>query len=76
VGAVWRYAPVRGAEKDPRSWDAAVEKADKKYGKMMHNICCNNCHHHTADALSYSGRPSGLVSSWLYCLVHGRCTWC
>ena len=29
VGTVWRYAPVRGADKDP-DWDAAVEQADNK----------------------------------------------
>ena len=75
VGTVWRYAQIRGADKDP-DWDTAVKQADKKYGGMMHNICCNNCHHHTADALTASGRPHGLLSAWLLCFLHGNCTWC
>mmetsp|Transcript_70356 Transcript_70356/g.141711 ORF Transcript_70356/g.141711 Transcript_70356/m.141711 type:complete len:145 (+) Transcript_70356:166-600(+) len=80
VGTVWRYAIIRGADKNP-DWDAAISQADEKYKETMHNICCSNCHHHTADAITYSGRDmgrghSGLFSTWLYCCANGNCTWC
>ena len=79
VGCVWRYAfvspPAEAAE-----WDAAIDKADAVYSDRVHDICCDNCHHHTALALKASGRPqwgcAGLISPWLYCCLHGRCTWC
>jgi len=74
VGCVWRYAEVQGARQD-ENWDNAVTKADDVYKKRIHNICCDNCHHHTALALTESGRPHGLLSSWIYCLRHGKCTW-
>mmetsp|Transcript_32242 Transcript_32242/g.41436 ORF Transcript_32242/g.41436 Transcript_32242/m.41436 type:complete len:156 (-) Transcript_32242:113-580(-) len=76
VGTVWRYAVFKDAENDPKAWDEAVSKSDEEYRGKMHNICCQNCHHHTADALTYSGRPNGLLSSWLFCFLHGHCTWC
>ena len=54
-------------------------RKDSHYNQQMHNICCNNCHHHAAMALEESGRPQwgcgGLLSVWLYCCLHGRCTW-
>ena len=77
VGCVWRYAVVPNSEDD--IWDASIDKADSHYNQQMHNICCNNCHHHAAMALEESGRPQwgcgGLLSVWLYCCLHGRCTW-
>ena len=78
VGCVLRYYTVpiqKGGEKE---WDEAVEKADAIYRKKVHDICCENCHHHTALALEASGRPQcgyrGLLSSWLLCALYGRCT--
>jgi len=78
VGCVLRYYTVpiqKGGEKE---WDEAVEKADAIYRKKVHDICCENCHHHTALALEASGRPQwgyrGLLSSWLLCALNGRCT--
>eukprot|EP00614_Pseudopedinella_elastica_P005049 CAMPEP_0172595800 /NCGR_PEP_ID=MMETSP1068-20121228/15446_1 /TAXON_ID=35684 /ORGANISM="Pseudopedinella elastica, Strain CCMP716" /LENGTH=191 /DNA_ID=CAMNT_0013394507 /DNA_START=86 /DNA_END=662 /DNA_ORIENTATION=- len=63
VGCVWRYAVVKQTGKKDsftaEEWDAAIAKADAKYSKLNHNICCQNCHHHTADAISLSGRPMG-----------------
>lgn len=82
VGTVWRYAVV-GSPNDT-SWDAAIQKADAEYRKRVHNICCDNCHHHTALALVESGRPvfgqggccGILVSAFLTCCLSGTCTWC
>ena len=44
VSCVWRYAVVSGPE-DP-NWDAAIEQADRKYRGRVHDIVCDNCHHH------------------------------
>lgn len=65
VGTVWRYAVIPGASADPRSWNAAIAKSDNLYATKMHNICCQNCHHHTADALTFSGMYFFLV----FCLT-------
>jgi|TARA_B110000208_G_C11596781_1_gene368441 transmembrane protein 222 len=32
-------------------WDDCVHHSNCHYSKRMHNICCQNCHHHTARAL-------------------------
>jgi len=78
VGTVWRYAVV-GSTMD-RDWDMAVAKADDVYSTRDHNICCQNCHHHTALALEGAGYPQwgfgGLISTWILCCWYGRCTWC
>ena len=80
VGCVLRYAPVEGAEGDPEAWDAAIHRADAEYKQRMHNICCDNCHHHAALALEESGRPQcsnipcgGLLSTWIHCCLNGTC---
>jgi hypothetical protein len=31
-------------------WDEAIVDSNTKYKSLMHNICCQNCHHHTACA--------------------------
>lgn len=76
VGCVWRYAVVHDAASAPSEWDAAIERADTTYKRRMHNICCDNCHHHVGAALTESGRPHGLLSSWFLCCLNGNCTWC
>tara|TARA_B100000524_G_scaffold166437_2_gene85032 strand:- start:675 stop:1253 length:579 start_codon:yes stop_codon:yes gene_type:complete len=83
VGTVWRYAVV-GSPADT-DWDAALEKADAEYRERMHNICCDNCHHHTALALLESGRRNygheygccgPLLATFFTCCLRGHCTWC
>lgn len=32
-------------------WDNCVHHTNCHYSQRMHNICCQNCHHHTARAL-------------------------
>ena len=77
VGCVWRYAIVSGPE--DAQWDEAIERADDKYRGRMHDIICDNCHHHSAVALAEAGRPQrgcgGLLGAWFICCLHGRCTW-
>lgn len=77
-----RYAIV-GSPKEQEAWDAAIASADSTYRQRCHNICCDNCHHHTALALKESGRPiyggpccADLAAAWLFCTVRGHCTWC
>uniref|UniRef100_A0A7S0JIW0 Transmembrane protein 222 n=1 Tax=Calcidiscus leptoporus TaxID=127549 RepID=A0A7S0JIW0_9EUKA len=72
VGEVWRYFVVSGPE--DRGWDAAIARADREYEGRMHNICCDNCHHHTALALTEGGRPHGLLSACLLVATKGKCT--
>jgi hypothetical protein len=59
-------AALSGGSKDKdettQIWDKSVQTSNCHYSKRMHNICCQNCHHHTARALGtmkYKG-----VSKW------------
>ena len=36
-------------------WDDAIHTADAHFAETMHNIACNNCHHHTAMAMRQLG---------------------
>mmetsp|Transcript_20875 Transcript_20875/g.53524 ORF Transcript_20875/g.53524 Transcript_20875/m.53524 type:complete len:142 (+) Transcript_20875:2-427(+) len=79
VGCVLRYAVISGPEDE--GWDAAIERADSVYAQRIHDICCDNCHHHTALALNESGktclgRPHSLLSAWFYVCLMGRCVCC
>eukprot|EP01062_Namystynia_karyoxenos_P045879 TRINITY_DN34182_c0_g1_i1.p3 TRINITY_DN34182_c0_g1~~TRINITY_DN34182_c0_g1_i1.p3 ORF type:complete len:194 (+),score=39.96 TRINITY_DN34182_c0_g1_i1:91-672(+) len=79
VGDVYRYAqlPLRSAE-ERRRWDEALEQADGEYSRRSHDICCENCHHHSALGLSIFGAPGpgggprDCVAAWLYCCRHGH----
>jgi len=60
-GSVTRYYPVKSkdiksksssAEETYKQWDAAVEDSSDNYDKMMHDLFCNNCHSHVAQALN------------------------
>eukprot|EP00918_Siedleckia_nematoides_P025600 GHVU01055279.1.p5 GENE.GHVU01055279.1~~GHVU01055279.1.p5 ORF type:complete len:112 (-),score=15.64 GHVU01055279.1:594-929(-) len=58
-GNPMRYCRLRLTRDEARRWDAAVAAADRTFKKRMHNLCCNNCHHHVAEALNelgYRGR--------------------
>lgn len=50
-------APTRALKIDIGSitaerWDQAIEEANEVYRGRMHNICCDNCHSHVANALN------------------------
>ena len=56
-------------------WDASIDTADAHFSQQMHNICCNNCHHHTAMALQEMGLGSGYgtqVALACKMLLYGR----
>ncbi|KAL1515940.1 hypothetical protein AB1Y20_002554 [Prymnesium parvum] len=74
VGCVLRYWVVSGPHDE--GWDAAIARADAAYAEKVHDICCENCHHHTAMALTESGRPHTLLSTWVHCCLYGKCACC
>jgi hypothetical protein len=39
-------------ETDATRWDTAIQQANEVYRHRMHNICCDNCHSHVANALN------------------------
>lgn len=63
VGPVTRYYQLGSAEMaklgargDPaKVWDAAIEEGDTEYRGLMHNLICQNCHHHSAQCTSNAG---------------------
>ena len=63
-------------EFNPEDYDEAVLKSDGVYKERMHNICCNNCHHHVADVLNelnYQGRDNWTqFSVWWMCLTSSK----
>lgn len=67
---------VTGAAAAAR-WDAAVDVANDDFSRKMHNIACQNCHHHAAAALNavgYQGRRDWRQVS-VAALVILRGTW-
>ena len=53
---------IASDEEIQASWDESVYHSNCHYSKRMHNICCQNCHHHAARAMNkmaYRG-----VTSW------------
>ena len=86
-GQPYKYWPLYPDKREKGAWDRALQKADGVYGETMHNICCNNCHHHVADALNamqYGGHDRWtLLKVWWLMMLHSRyvtwsswaCTW-
>mmetsp|Transcript_13369 Transcript_13369/g.32795 ORF Transcript_13369/g.32795 Transcript_13369/m.32795 type:complete len:235 (-) Transcript_13369:206-910(-) len=55
-----------------RVWDRAIAEGDRKYQGLMHNICCQNCHHHTAECARNAGYRIGMVDAAILVLLKGR----
>jgi transmembrane protein 222 len=55
-----------GREHDDASqiWDDSIQAANAVYRGRMHNICCDNCHSHVANALNRL--PPAIASSYVY----------
>lgn len=53
-GPVTRYLKLQAGNDlvDTENWDNAVEEANEIYCQREHNICCDNCHSHVANALN------------------------
>ena len=71
-------APLSATGEAAAVWDAAVDAGADAYCRRMHNICCDNCHHHVArtlNAMRFGGRDDwGQVrlAAWLF--FHGKYT--
>ena len=51
-------------QEDAEQWDAAIREADEVYRGRMHNICCDNCHSHVANALNRMPARAYGIESW------------
>uniref|UniRef100_A0A7S3GI38 Transmembrane protein 222 n=1 Tax=Palpitomonas bilix TaxID=652834 RepID=A0A7S3GI38_9EUKA len=40
---------------DADHYDQAIAEADEIYSRRMHNLCCDNCHSHVAQAFNIMG---------------------
>ena len=49
-----------GAER----WDEAIQEANSVYRGRMHNICCDNCHSHVANALNRMPIRAPGIGKW------------
>ena len=73
VGKVLKYYPMDPNECGGRdAWDDAVAKADEVYSHKMHNLCCQNCHHHTVHALEILGIHYNIASAVALVLFKGK----
>lgn len=45
-------------------WDEAIQEANAVYRERMHNICCDNCHSHVANALNRMPLKPPLGGTW------------
>jgi len=60
-------APTRALfipQEDAERWDAAIHEASEVYRGRMHNICCDNCHSHVANALNRMPTRAYGIESW------------
>lgn len=84
VGSTGRMAfgePTRALfipQEDAERWDVAIREANEVYRGRMHNICCDNCHSHVANALNLMSTRAYGIESWdmvrlaLLMFVRGR----
>ncbi|CBZ53325.1 hypothetical protein NCLIV_031120 [Neospora caninum Liverpool] len=73
---IWRLDPERMHHpEDPTMYDRAIEAADTQFRQTAHNLFCNNCHHHVAEALNhmaYKGRRNWTqFDVWWQLVIHG-----
>jgi hypothetical protein len=45
-------------------WDDAIQEANQVYRGRMHNICCDNCHSHVANALNRMPITAYRIKKW------------
>ena len=51
-------------QEDAERWNAAIREANEVYRGRMHNICCDNCHSHVANALNRMPAKAYGIESW------------
>ena len=71
-----KYIPLQLDETNIDDWDRYVERGDKAYGQMMHNLCCNNCHSHCAYVLNqakYKGNTGyTMIHIWWMFMIRSK----
>eukprot|EP00727_Mastigamoeba_balamuthi_P012786 m51a1_g813 hypothetical protein (177) ;mRNA; f:685027-685770 len=81
VTKYWMLDPMavrsRGAARtELEAWDTAVVQSSEAFEKTIHNLVCNNCHHHASDVLNrveYDGRSNwGCVTLVLALALHSH----
>ena len=78
LGAPTRYVKLDPSKCEGKGWDEALAASDASYSAKMHNIVCQNCHHHVGDALAemkYGGKTSfGMVGLGAKVFLTGQFT--
>ncbi|KAF4740844.1 hypothetical protein FOZ62_012963, partial [Perkinsus olseni] len=41
-----RFMPMYPTEGEREGWDEAIQEGDSIFQQRLHNLFCNNCHHH------------------------------
>mmetsp|Transcript_1401 Transcript_1401/g.1908 ORF Transcript_1401/g.1908 Transcript_1401/m.1908 type:complete len:161 (+) Transcript_1401:264-746(+) len=49
---------------DSELWDRSIREANEVYRGRMHNICCDNCHSHVANALNRMSVKAYGIRNW------------
>ncbi len=78
-GRPTRYVPLNPTLTKLLSWNDGVREANKVYSKRMHNLFCDNCHSHVANALNQMGYGSAkahfsMISIGVWVFFFGRFT--
>jgi len=62
--------------KSEEAWDESINKADDRFRTEEHNLCCNNCHSHVAQALNnmkYENKSNyNMFHVWWYCIAYSK----
>ncbi|KAF4722593.1 hypothetical protein FOZ63_030691 [Perkinsus olseni] len=71
-----RFMPMYPTEGEREGWDEAIQEGDSIFQQRLHNLFCNNCHHHVVECLNhlrYGGTRDWNQFSlcWLL-LINGR----
>ena len=83
VAPMFEYMGGDGGSESRSLWDSGVAAGSEEFRHRMHNLICNNCHDHVAECLNVMRYPVpawawaprwGMISVWLYMLLHGRYT--
>jgi len=63
---------LRDGTAPTEAWDRSIDEADRDYEQMMHNLCCNNCHHHVARSLQHMGLDYTMLKAWWLVTIRGK----
>jgi hypothetical protein len=55
---------LRISVNDAERWDESIKEANEVYRGRMHNLCCDNCHSHVANALNRMPIRSHGIERW------------